>query len=258
MTGVFVRTSDFRLAYRLLQALEVKGVSPGFLDINDPLPDHDAWWFGTPDEVASDPDASGRGVGATVDTVHDAVEAWWRRYRLRPTIQRLLVGIDPGPRPGCAWYGDDVLLGKRSFDGCDAALHHVRAMVDVHGPTDVLVRIGSGAPVQRDRLVNAALRRGWRVEVVDERRTSRGGSRHEHEASATKIAQKSGQLVHEMRMLAPTEGEIRDLQQRSRRASNGAITISAALAAEVCTGVMTMAEALLASGYSSSSTRTAD
>jgi hypothetical protein len=258
VAGVFVRTSNFRLAYRLLQVLESKGVSPAFLDVNDPLPDHEGWWFGTPEEVANAPVSGGRGVAVTVDTVHESVEAWWRSYRLRPTIQRLLVGIDPGPRPGCAWYGDDVLLGKRSFDGCDAALQHVRAMVDVHGPVDVLVRVGNGAPVQRDRLINAALRRRWRVEVVDERRTSRGGSRHEHEASATKIAQKSGQPVVELRTLSPTDGEIRDLQQRSRRASQGAITISAALATEVCTGRMTMAEALLASGYSSSPTRTAD
>ena len=191
-----------------------------------------------------------------------AVEGWLQRWP--PSTMRWRRGgvvTDFGrPSNGC-WLAStpgpgQVVRGTVTMS-CLAS-GHVRAMVGVHGPDDVLVRIGSGAPVQRDRLVNAALRRGWRVEVVDERRTSQGGSRHEHEASATKIAKKSGQAVHEMRMLAPTEGEIRDLQQRSRRASNGAITISAALAVEVCTGVMTMAEALLASGYSSSSTRTAD
>ena len=254
MRRLYVRTDDFRLAHRLLSELQERNLPAKQVSLGDTI-EPDAYWFGTSEEVA---ELGGCGVAVDPDAVSEAISTWLLARQVHSPPEMLVVGIDPGPRPGCAWYGDDVLLGKRSFDGCDAALHHVRAMVDVHGPRDILVRIGSGAPVQRDRLVNAALRRGWRVEVVDERRTSRGGSRHEHEASATKIAQKSGQMVHEMRMLAPTEGEIRDLQQRSRRASNGAITISAALAAEVCTGAMTMAEALLASGYSSSSTRTAD
>ncbi|RJU90188.1 MAG: hypothetical protein DWC07_04740 [Candidatus Poseidoniales archaeon] len=243
------------MAYRLLQVLEKKGVSPVLVDVSDPLPDPDGWWFGTPREVET---FAGNGVAADAESVNDAVEEWWRRYRKRPTIQRLVVGIDPGPRPGCAWLGDDAILGKTSLESIEAAVHHVRSLKSLHGPIEVLVRVGHGAPVQRDRFINAALQHGWSVEVVNEHRTSQGGSRHEHEASALKIAQKSGDEVREWRTIAPTDGEVKDWQRRSRRASKGAITISTALATAVCMGAMTMAQALLASGYSSSGVETAD
>lgn len=250
-----MRTSDFRMAYRLLQVLEKKGVSPVLVDGSESLPDPEGWWFGTASEVDR---YGGNGVVTSADSVHDSVEDWWRRYRQRPTIQRLVVGIDPGPRPGCAWLGDDAMLGKTSLESIEGAVHHVRSLQLLHGPSDVLVRVGHGAPVQRDRLINASLQHGWLVEIVDERRTSQGSSRHEHEASALKIAQKQGDEILEWRTVAPTDGEIKDWQRRSRRASKGAITISTALATAVCTGTMTMTQALLASGYSSSGADTAD
>ena len=243
------------MAYRLLQVLEHKGVSPVLVDASQPLPDPVGWWFGTEDEVNQH---GGKGVVATADSVHDAVEEWWRRYRQRPTIQRLVVGIDPGPRPGCAWLGDDAMLGKTSLESIEGAVHHVQSLESLHRPTEVLVRVGHGAPVPRDRFINAALQHGWSVEIVDERRTSQGSSRHEHESSALKIAQKQGDAVIEWRMILPTDGEVKDWQRRSRQASKGAITISTELATAVCTGAMTMTQALLASGHSSSVDETAD
>ena len=69
-------------------------------------------------------------------------------------------------------------------------------------------------------------------------------SRHDHSRSAVKIAMNSGTRVFEIRELNVSEGEIRNLKQKSRRYSRGRITISSSLARSVATGKYTLEEAI--------------
>jgi hypothetical protein len=246
---VYVRTEDFRLAHRLLKALEHQRMAVGMLAVDEALPEPNAWWFGTPDEVAQ---RGGNGVGVLPEEVESHVSLWAMTLHRPSTLNRLVFGFDPGPRPGCAMVADGVLLGQRTVNNLPEALDLMAKAVGWLNPVDVLVRVGHGSPMHRDFLINEAIAAGYHVEEVNEYRTSAGSSRHAHGPSAVKIAMLVGKPVHEQRQHAPSAGELRNLQRISRQRSKGRLTISLEAAREVSEGRLTLDEALKHAGYDSS------
>ncbi len=246
---LYVRTDDFRLAHRLLNEfsarnLPVKQVSPA------QSIDSEAYWFGTLEEVEA---LGGRGVAVEADSVESTVSTWLLSRQLEAPPKQLVVGVDPGPRPGFAFLSDGVLMGKREMDAIDAAVDATVSLVNHVKPGSVLVRIGHGSPVHRDRLVNRMLALGYHVEIVNEHRTSAGQPRHAHGSAAVKIAMVAGRAVHEQREVQVTDGELRNLQRISRQRSKGQLTLSLEAAGCVARGEVTMDEALLEAGYDASS-----
>ena len=104
--------------------------------------------------------------------------------------------------------------------------------------------MGKGSPSHRNRLLNAMLEQGYIVELVDERKTSRGLHRNQHSVSAIRIAMLAGERIWEVVELQPTEGEVKEIQRRSRIKSQGRVTISSELARKVALGELTLAEAI--------------
>ena len=125
-------------------------------------------------------------------------------------------------------------------DGAD----HIQAIASGIQHDRITVRIGDGSTTLRNRISNCCLARDLAVEFVDERRTSRGISRHHHHAAATRIALIDGVRINHRQQVSPADGELRELQRRSRRMSDGRITISRNLAKSVAVGRLTMDEAL--------------
>ena len=249
MKPLYVRTDDFRLAHRLLNEftqrnLPVKQISP-----SQPV-EQGAYWFGTPEEVAS---LDGRGVAVDVDSVASTVSTWLLSRQLESPPKRLVVGVDPGPRPGFAFLADGVVLGKMEMEAIDDAIDSTVQLVNDIKPTEVLVRVGHGSPVHRDRLVNRMLSMGYHVEIVNEHRTSSGQPRHAHGAAAIKIAMLTGKPIHEQRDVKVTEGELRNLQRISRQRSKGRLSLSLEAARRVACGELTMDEALKNAGHDASS-----
>ena len=68
------------------------------------------------------------------------------------------------------------------------------------------------------------------VERVDEARTSVGVPRHAHSSAALRIAHLPGNAVKEKAEFDQLNGEIRDIQRRSRKVSGGRTTIPSELA----------------------------
>jgi len=237
------------MAYRLLRELQAKHLNAQLIGIGEELPDPDGWWFGTPEEVER---FGGNGIGTTAETVPASVHQLYRSFRKLDVVHRLTIGIDPGPRPGCAWLVEGMLLGKSQDESIEDAVQHVIGLVHVYSPEVVDVRIGHGSPLHRDRLINRFLAEGFQVSQVNEHRTSRGSRRHEHASSALKIALLKGEPVIDKRMVEPTEGELRNIQRLSRKRSKGALTISLEEAHDVACGGLTMDEALWRAGYSDS------
>ncbi|MEG3601779.1 MAG: hypothetical protein VX356_06025, partial [Candidatus Thermoplasmatota archaeon] len=164
MKPLYVRTDDFRLAHRLLNEfsarnLPVKQVSPA------QSIESEAYGFGTLEEVKA---LGGRGVAVEADSVESTVSTWLLSRQLEAPPKQLVVGVDPGPRPGFAFLSDGVLMGKREMDAIDAAVDATVSLVNHVKPGSVLVRIGHGSPVHRDRLVNRMLALGYHVEIVNE------------------------------------------------------------------------------------------
>ena len=147
---LYVRTDDFRLAHRLLSELKRRNLPAQQRSTTDAI-EAEAYWFGTPEEVRT---LGGRGVAVELDDVAETVSTWLLSRQLTGPPAQLVVGLDPGPRPGCAFFADGLLLGKREMDSIDESLESIVNLVEHTCPGQVLVRIGHGSPVHRDRLVN--------------------------------------------------------------------------------------------------------
>ena len=234
-----VKTQDYQLAYRLIQALRTTGIRPVQLSPDDPVPASLPIWFGTPSEVESVRDP--RGIGCTIENLDAAITA--AILGTPESINHIVFGVDPGPRPGLAWVSRTRLLGSMQLESVDETVNMIDSILADLRPIGHTVKIGDGSKTISCRLVNVCLARGHIVEVVDERRTSMG-SRHSHAASAARIAQKKGKQVVKKIQLDPSEGEIKEIQRRSRSTSGGRVTIPKSLAKAVAVGRMDIHEAV--------------
>jgi hypothetical protein len=157
----------------------------------------------------------------------------------------LLIGIDPGPRPGYAVLSEDRCLAEGILENPEAAAqlgHHLGRRF----PSRALrFRVGSGDRVSRDRVLNALVSLHHPVELVDERGTTPRGHRRPRDAIAARaIARGRGRPVRGPMTLSITPGDIANLQRVSREGSRGQFTIPKAEADRVLRGELTLPEAL--------------
>ena len=243
MAKVVIRCADFKLAFRLMETLRKKGLPFTQLEIGQSLPNKDTIWFGSEEEVGNAM-GEGRGIACNINCCELAVtQAMILRNGLS-IIENISIGIDPGPRPGLAWLADGVLMGVAQLEGIDFVVEHINSIITAAEFKNITLRIGDGAPLLRDRIINKCLEHQWNIEEVDEAKTSRGLLRHNHSTSAIRIALLRGKRVWLQRVIKPTDGQIRYIQNQSRTDSSGAKTISKELAVKVGTGDLTMPQAL--------------
>ena len=210
--------------------------------MNQPLPSKDTIWIGTVDEVA-EKSAEGRPIAADIESLDVAIESAIFALKGSRNTHRFILGVDTGPRPGLAWFTDGVLIDTKQTESVDACIELIQSLIEHHEFEHLLIR-GKGSPSHRKRLVNAMLLQGFVVELVDERKTSRGLNRNQHAVSAIRIATLPGERVMELDSSEPKFGELRELQRRSRIKSEGRITISSELARRVALGELTLDEAI--------------
>ena len=165
-------------------------------------------------------------------------------------VSEIVVGIDPGPRPGYAVIAGADSLGEGNLESPEAAgtfAGHLRRRFP--GRT-LRFRVGAGDPPARNRIVNALVEHHREVEIVDETRTTPRGQRRPRDAVAARsIARARGTPVRNRLTASFTPGEIANLQRLSRLGSGGRVTISRSSAHRVLQGELTLAEAVeLATG----------
>lgn len=183
-------------------------------------------------------------VGETVDrrslaaAVRHALEA-------ADVAEAIIVGLDPGPRPGYAILAGATLLGEGILESPESAgilASHLRHRFPSR---PVLFRVGRGDPPDRNRIVNALLEHHRSVELVDEQGTTPRGHRRPRDAAAARaIARSRGRPVREPLPLTFTAGDIANLQRLSREGSGGRLTISRTSAHRVLQGEITLADAV--------------
>jgi hypothetical protein len=159
--------------------------------------------------------------------------------------RELVVGIDPGPRPGYAVLSGLATLAQGNLESPEAVAMFGRQLQRRFPEAEVVFRVGSGDRTARDRILQVlwALRRP--VEIVDESgTTARGRPRPRDAASAERIARSRGQRLHVRASVRVTPGEIANLQRVSREESGGHFTIPKALAVQVLEGRITFSDAL--------------
>jgi len=159
---------------------------------------------------------------------------------------KLSIGIDPGEKPGVVAIGDGKVLSGRQVVFPEDVLAVVKHWASVYPAENLFVRIGHGADTFRNRIINALLSSdipGMKLQVVDESGTTR--TRVEADINAAEsIARMSGSAVLSTVKLMPTDGEIHDIQRRSRMRGNGQVTVSRVLAELVARGNITLEEAV--------------
>ncbi len=237
---IVVATTDFEVYHDVVAALRERQVAFTTIEPHEELPaDTTAVIVGSKEEMSADVPV----VEATPDCARNAVETALGKQRHGGEV---VVGVDPGTRPGIAVLVDETLVAAFQVPLEDAA---DVISNEVSEATDPVVRIGDGARLRGSRLIDELS--DLRVELVDETGTTpylgTGARGMGDVLAAVNIARMSGEPI-EGRSIEPTAGELRTIQERSRRKSDQNRTIPASLAREVATGELTLEEAIAAHG----------
>lgn len=245
MSCLGVQTSDFSVYYDLVQALRERRIPFVPLAPGEAVPFHISVVLTTEVEAATI--AHDRVVAFT--TAEDTIDAAMRLLHGLQTFRQCVIGIDPGERPGIAVLADGRVVRLVHASSPETVRPAVEAALKSFPAGDAVIRIGHGAPTYRDRILRSMAGLACRFELVDETRSTPvacHGNAERDTAAATSIALNPGRLLDlaAVRPVRPTEGELRDIQRKSRLVSEGAVTISRALARSVALGRLTLDQAV--------------
>lgn len=237
---IVVGTDDFTVYHAVVN--ELKGRDEPFTTIEpaEPVPPAASVVIAGPSDDLTTASDGPPVIRADPSDPDRAVEAAFAR--LRGDEGRTIVGVDPGDRPGIAVLVDDVVTSAYHVPLEDAVETINRA---VDGAQNPVVRVGDGARLQGQRIVNGI--EDVLVELVDETATTPSlgtGTRGMGDVlAAVNIARRSGEPIEE-RTVEPTEGELVGIQRRSRRRSPDNRAIDLDLARLVARGELSLEEAL--------------
>jgi len=273
---IVVATEDFEVYHGVVNELRDRGVQFTTVEPDDELPDAASVVITGPDEAfaeredaggsrassepsvadapedaeaqsASSPGSHARQDADEFDTVaadpenpRQAVEA--AMALLREEGGRIVVGVDPGTKPGVAVLAGEMVIGAFHVPLEDTVDVVRREVADAENP---VVRVGDGARLESARIVDAL--DDVRVELVDETGTTpylgTGARGMGDVLAAVNIARLEGEVI-ESREIEPTDGELQVIKNRSRERSAENRTIDEELARRVATGDLTLDEAI--------------
>ncbi len=238
-------TKDARFYYKVAKELKGRGLEFTSLKLEDDIPGDVKvvlTSIGEKDEIDFP------SVVACKD-VRDAVRDCLKISRGMGPCKRLVVGIDPGLKPGIAVLADGVVVEVDHLNSPEEVLPAVMGALEAYGGEEVVVRVGRGGGMYNMRVLkNLQGTLEVPIEAVDENHTNpdlRRASSHALKdiMAAVNIALKNGRVLKDKVKLQPTPGEIRQLQKESRKLS-GNLTISKELAEGVAKGELTLEEAI--------------
>lgn len=232
-------TRDFRLFHDLVKALKRRDLAFVSLSFDDPIPPTVGAVITTHDEM-SDIDFENK-VACT--DVGMAIAESLRILKGKDRFDELIVGIDPGARPGIAVVGDGIVLETRGAASPEDVAPLMKEIVASYPADHIGLKIGHGDPTNRNRIINSLSTQDYEIEIVDEKGTTHRSDSPDQEA-AIDIASMRGHPAKRKYAITPSPGEIKDLQNRSRIQSKGKITIAKSLAGKVAKGAITLEEAI--------------
>lgn len=239
MKLVGLLTEDSRRYYEMIEALKADDIEYTSLDFDRPIPadvcvvvttegERDRVFF---DRVVVDDDPS------------EAVASIKKYMNGGRAVKDLMIGVDPGHRPGVAAVADGIVLTR----GIAKSPEDVKIMIDgilrEYPSSNVVIRIGNGDRTNRNRTFNDLWERGHRLEIVDERNTTTRSATPDEDA-AVEIALTPGYRPDGKQKVEPAPGEIRNIQRLSRLQSEGTLTVSKDLASRVAKGEISMDQAI--------------
>lgn len=244
MRVVGIYTKDFSLAHDIMNRMDERGIEYIHLYSLDKIP-HKVG-------VILTSSAEGKNLRRDkvvyADCFRDVDSAIDRAMEiLHGNSKEIVVGVDPGEYPGIALLSGETILRTWCASSIDEALEIIRGILKDFSDKERVVRIGHDARIYGDRIIEGLKDFGVKIEIVDETKTSQrtGYSRMErNEIAAIRIAKTRGTLIKGRRKQKFTDGEIKEIQRKSRMMSEGRVTISRELALRVLRGEIGIEEAI--------------
>ena len=240
MKIIGILTQNFRVYYELIKALKKRDLPFASLSFDEPIPLNIGVIITTSEErdkidfpkvISAEED-----VDLTIDIAR-------RTLKGKEKCKKLIIGIDPGKRPGLALIGDGEILSTAQVSSPEKVKEIVGRALRSYPADETVIRIGHGDTTHRNRIINSLSKFGLKIEISDETRTTHISDTPDIDA-AIDIALKSGIEAKRKYNVEPTHGELRDIQRRSRIESKGRVTISKDEAKKVAVGELTIEEAI--------------
>lgn len=242
MKIVAVITEDFSLFYDLVKALKAANLPFISLSFKDAVPPNVGVVLTTESEAPRIDFKEKLAIpsGADIEAILNEAQ---RRMTGPEVYQRLVIGIDPGVRPGLAFVAGGNVIYTTQVGSPEDVEPVLRNMLPLYPAGEVVVRIGHGDPTNRNRIINTLSSLDLAIEIVDEHSTTKRTDFPDISA-AINIAMSQGHPVTPPLDVTPTNGELRNLQSKSRDLSGGRVTISTHLAERVAKGQMSLEDAI--------------
>ena len=170
MKIIAIMTENFSLYYDLVKVLKQEKLSFLSLSFDDKIPPN----VGV---IITDVDEKDRIKFNTIVVVekdiYRAVDEAQKILSGKDLYGNLIIGIDPGKRPGIAVLGDgDVIQGFQT-DSPEGATEIVKQVLELYQAQEIKIRIGHGAPTYRNRIINALFPLNIPIEIVNETNTTK-------------------------------------------------------------------------------------
>jgi len=246
MKTLGVYTRDFLLYHDLLKVLKKRKVPYVSLSSIDHIPSRIGVILTSNNEL-HDMKSTKVIAADAYDNIDHAVDLALQMLIGKELYLRIYIGIDPGEHPGIAVVGDDILLQKTCVESPEKIITMVKRFLREYPSTETLIRIGNGSIIARNRIINSLIPLEVPIEIVDETKTTSsqkvGRYKRDSEAAAA-IALIHGGKVQSRLPLELTRGDIRNIQERSRKLTNGIFSISEETAMNVLKGKISLKEAI--------------
>ena len=242
MKIIAIITEDFSLYHDLVKVLKHQSVPFISLSFKDSIPPNVGIVLTTPAEAPRIRFPEKLSVAPDSD-IQGIINEAKRIMRGQETYAKLVIGIDPGVRPGFAVVAAGNVIYTSQVATPEDVKETARDVISIYPAKEVVIRVGHGDPTNRNRIINALSDLNVKIEIVDERSTTERTEFPDIKA-AINIALSSGHVVTPPLDIRPTNGELKNLQRKSREISGGQVTISTHLAEKVAKGLLSLDEAI--------------
>ncbi|MFO7792651.1 MAG: hypothetical protein R6W73_06695 [Candidatus Saliniplasma sp.] len=240
MKIIAVATDNFKFYYDVVKELKQRDIPFISISPTDPIPDN----IGA--VLTTEKEADGIDFHKVIpisEDIRKGIRQGLTAISGKESFQQMIVGIDPGEKPGIALLGDGKVLETVYAKSPENVRHIVEKYMDAYDFHEMIIRIGHGDKTNRNRTINSLTGLCMRIEIVNEEDTTHGGFLQDL-TSAKEISITSGEPIEGDYEIEATEGEKREIQRRSRIKSDGKITISKDLAKKVVEGEIDLKEAI--------------
>lgn len=234
-----IMTGDFRLYHGLIRELKRAGIRYVTLKPGETVPPYVALVITSEEECAS----IDFGRKICVSDPEKGAEQALVYLSSTERCSELVIGVDPGKKPGIAVVCDGKVVETVQAMSPEDCLRIVGSALSSREYGRAVIRVGHGDLTNRNRTIGALRALGLRMELVDESNTTKLTKNSDTDA-AVSIAFTEGSEIRKEYAVEPTDGEIREIQRRSRIESRGMLTIGKELADSVARGSMTMEKAI--------------